>query len=265
MLYSLVINLHDEKITITSTDGKFIKDGIAVVAFDEKEKVLSVGETLEYIQEQSPNEWERLKSKIYFCFPFSINNFQPKLAGISVNYWAYLASHLPAESQNRILKDSIDLQITIPGYEKLERNVQELFEYFVQKSGMVKVKKLSINNQSRTISFGWIEWALRIIFPIVFFTLFFIIFKIAQITIGTQLSAPIPKNEIVMLFIIVIAIMSFTIYLGLFISVAIWKIAVKSYVSDVVSNAIIENANLGLPKPLLKLLGLKPFVQNSGG
>jgi hypothetical protein len=265
MLYSLKIKLHDEKITITSIDGQFLKDGIAVVAFDEKEKVLSVGETLEYIKEQSPNEWERLKSKIYFCYPFSIDNFQPKLAGISVNYWAYLASHISVESQKSILKDSVDLQIRIPGYEKLEQDVQELFEYYVQKSWMVKVKGLSINNQSKTISFGWAEWALRIGFPIMFFILFFIVFKIAEITMGTQLSAPIPSNERVTSFVIVIAIMFFLIYLGLFISVAIWKIVVKSYISDVVSIAIIENSNLGLPKPLLKLLRQKPFAQNNGG
>ncbi len=267
MLYSLTITLHDEKITIRSLDGQFIKEGIAVVAYDDKEKVLSVGETSEFIQEKSPAIWNQVKSKVHFSYPFMINNFHPKLAGISANYWAYLASHTSLESQKRFIKDSVDLRLLIPDYEKLEPDIQELFEYYIQEPGLIRVKRLLINDQQKVKlnKFRWAEWGLLISITAVFFILYFLADIITQVILCKHIFAMIPNSGTIFTFFAVIGIFILVLYFGLFVSVAIWEIIIKNFISDGVSDAIIENAKLGLPKPLLKLLRQKPSTQQGSG
>jgi len=268
MQQSLVIRLGDEKITITSRDGQLITSAIPAVAVDGKEKILCFGETQETFQKKSPTEWERIKKKANFFNPFPIDAFHPKLAGAFINYLAHSSLSKSTETQNQDEKDLIELQILIPDYEKLSQNIQELFEYYIQKAGFVNLNGLSINGQAKAIDLleqaQQAERKLKQNYPITTTITFLLALLFADRIFGEKFHAPIPREYT--FFVLGGVILAGTVVgiIAGFVSIMTWKASVKNSVSPVISNAIIEDANI-LPKSMVKFLQQNFFLSKSGG
>jgi len=263
-----MIKLDDEKNIITYMDGNFIQNTIPIIAFDNNEKFLSLGETQKDIHKKSPAKWERMKKKAQFCNPFLINTFHPKLAGIFINNLAYSVLNASSESQNKWLKDSVELQIIIPDYEKLSRDTQELFEHYIQKSDFVSISSLSINGYTKPLAnFAKAiqeEQNLKSGYTFTLIVLFGLAFLLAQFTMGEKYSAPIPEKYVFFVVAIVILAGTIIIYSAGFVSFMMWKINVKDSLSDVISNAIMEDVNI-LPKSVIKFLRHNLLSPQNGG
>lgn len=265
MIYSLTINIDSEKIVIFSEDGSKLTEVPNIVALDNNDKIASVGETQESLQEKLSENWEKIKTEIRFCNLFSQDGFRPELGASAINLLAYLATHATPESQKRWVKDSTNLMISILGYEKLSAGDKELFEYYIQEAGLIRNKSVSINNQEISLDkVRLTEWSAKF-GTLASYTFMFLLASFLSVFFGGEGYSPIPKDEVLSFFIVFMIAMFFITYFTGFIFIVFWKFATRNLVSNAISRIIIEKYKIGLPKFLINLLWENPLSKFGRG
>jgi len=143
-----------------------------------------------------------------------------------------------------------------------------LFEYYIQKAGFVNLNGLSINGQAKAIDLleqaQQAERKLKQNYPITTTMTFLLALLFADRIFGEKFHAPIPREYT--FFVLGGVILAGTVVgiIAGFVSIMTWKASVKNSVSPVISNAIIEDANI-LPKSMVKFLQQNFFLSKSGG
>jgi len=265
MIYSLTINIDSEKIVILSEDGSKLTEVPNIVALDNNDKIASVGDTQESLQENLSENWEKIKTKIRFCNLFSQDGFRPELGASAINLLAYLATHATPESQKRWVKDSTNLKIKILGYEKISTGDKELFEYYIQETGLIRIKSVSVNNQATSLDkIRLAEWSAK--FGILASYMFmFLLASYLSVFFWGERYSPIPKDEVLSFFVVFMIAVFLLIYFTGFIFIVFWKFATRNLVSNTISRVIIEKNKMGLPKFLMNLLWQNPLSKVGGG
>jgi hypothetical protein len=267
MIHSLTINIDSKRILITSADGSVLSNVPNIVALYGNDKPAIIGKTPEMFQEQAPKEWEQVKDKIRFCNLFSVDDFRPELAASTIDYLVYLATHPSVESQKKWAKDTITLQANILDYEKLNADIQELFEYYIHESSHIKVKSLLINNQVKTFDFDkirWAKWSAGIGFLTVPVLIFLSMFFLARATLGEQFLPPYSSDNGILFLAVFAVVLIFLVYFAIFMFIVVWKFATKNLVSNTISRVIIERYQ-SFPKPLTNLVWQKTTSNKNGG
>lgn len=266
MIHSLTFNIESERIVVISENGSVLTDIPNIVVFAKNNKIVSIGETQESLQKNYPQEWEQTKGKVRFCEIFSVDNFNPQLTANAINLLAYFTTHQSAESQNKWFKDTIELRLNISGYGKLKETARELFDYYTQEGGFVRIKSLVINNQVKALGkIRLAEWAAKIGIPFALSPMAFLVIYVLKTIIGEKFSATIPDDKTWSFFAIFMLASILFIYVALFLSVVIWRITTRNLISDIVSKTIIERRKIGLPKRLVNLLWLSPYSHYDDG
>lgn len=274
MSHSLKIESNDEKISITSADGAVLVDVPSIILLDSLENIISIGVTPETIQKDSPDEWETIKSQLHFCNPFSIDDFHPDLAARTINRLIFWTIHPTPDSilpfwKRLFIKDITEWQLTIARYEKLPKKNQELFEYYAQKTGLVKVGRLAINGRVREIE--KIRWAENsLVFGVttlssLIFLVMFGIMKFFEPFINEQWQKIQTRtNDSIPLIIFVVCVL-FIFSFSSFICSLIWKISATKSISASMARIIMEETKMGLPKPIMNFLWHASFSQKKQG
>lgn len=249
MQQSLIITISNERISIATTEGFLLSDTPNLVAYDENGSLLIVGETPENVQENSPDKWNHIKSRAHFINPFSIDIFHPAAAAAAINYLIVSVVNLLSEEQQQILLGLTKWQINIVGYEKLDKNTQEAFEYYVQKYSSIHIKSLFINNQSKGISkFRFLETALRngTLLPI--FLGVWLFTQLAQFVNQEKIVLPIFGDNTIILSITGSILILLFIYLSGLMYIAIFKFFLRRLIPAPVYEATIAQEELGLKR-----------------
>ncbi len=265
MIHSLTINIDNEKITTTSADGSVLNDMPNIVALYEKNKIISIGTTLEMIQEQTPKQWDNVKDKTHFCNLFSLADFRPELAASAIDFIVYSATHPSLESQKKWTKDTIILQVNILDYEKLDIFSQELFEYCVQELRLVNVKSLIVNNQEKPFSKIHLAKKMARLGLPAFIIFVFLLASILSLALLGERYSVIPEEEKWSFLLVFMTVVFFLTYFASFIFVILWKYATRNLISDSVSIKIMESNKVGLPKSLMNLIWKKLPSKIGGG
>lgn len=261
MKYSLTVNISDKTIVIVSADGSVRSTFPNLAGLDENDNFLYIGKTPDEIRVQAPQEWDKVKDKIHFENLFSVDYFRPELAASTIELLVYMTTHPTPKSRWSLIKDSVELFLQIPGYERLSASTQELFEFRLQETCLTKVKALSISNQAKSLSnVHRAKKFAEIGLPASTILVFLLVFSLLSALLGEHYFV-IPKDEkwwFLLVFIIFFMIfMGFVIYFGMFIFVVWWKFATRNLVPDTISKKIMEINKIVLPKPLMSLIWQK--------
>ncbi len=261
---------------IKSEDGLLLSDNPSLIAlnekeeiaFDEKNEPVSIGETLEDIQERSPVGWEQTKSSIHLCNPFMTDDFRPALAAIVVSHLAHKTMNpSSAEYQYGMTSKSAKWQILIPDYEKLGEELQDLFEFYIQSSSWINVKKLMINGQPKEIQkYRWAEKAVKFGLLLTWAAVYLVTYEIASVLFGEQLSmlstfSFLSCSSIIAL---VTAFIVFVSYTSALIYLTLGKSLFKRFLPLPVYQEMIEDVDVS-PRKLWNLLRRKLFPAHKGG
>lgn len=266
MIYSLTINIDSERIVIISEDGSKLTDIPNIIALDDNDNIVSIGETQEDLQEKMSEDWDKVKTKIHFYNLFSPNGFRPKLGASTINFLAYLATHPTSKSQKSWLRDSIIMKINLEGYDKLNKNLQDLFEYYITRASFFRTKSLYVNNQSIEVKkIHLAEQSAKLSLPLFFMIIALAGFYLAEKFLTEQILAPVAGVEILLFLFLLIIFVTLFYYLSGFVCIIIWRIATKNLVSNSISKVIIEEIKMNLPKPFMNLLWNESVSQNIGG
>jgi hypothetical protein len=252
MSNSLTITINDEKISITAEDGSLLARASCLVTLDETGQIISVGKSPEDLQN---------KLRIRLFNPFLITNFHPKFAAITISQLVDEAIVLVSEPMREGSVKPIEWHIKIPGYERLDKKVQESFEYYAQQLSRAKVKRLSINNQQKSIEvFRRAVQAIKIGLVLSVLALQWLVFRMLQITRSEEMAKPLTWVG----FLITFAGYMGVLYLAALIYFAVCKLALRNLVPTPVYKDWIEETDIS-PVKLWSLLQDRLNARQKGG
>lgn len=264
MLHSMKIESDNERISVTSTDGIVLVDVPSVIILDSLENIIGIGITPENVQVDSPTEWETINSQLRFCNPLSLNDFRPVLAAKTINRLIFGVLHptpdsVPSFWKRLFMKDVTEWQLSISGYEKLSKENQELFEYYAQKRGLVKVSRLFINGHLQDIE--KIRWAENsLVFGVtalsisIFVLLTFGIMKFFEPFLNEQWQRLQTLTNDAIPVIIFVAYVLSIMSLSVFGCSLLWKVRATKSISDSMARIIMEETQMGVPRPIMNFL-----------
>ncbi len=254
MKYQLKIEISEERIRIFSSEGQLLKEALPLVTF-EKEKIVDIGQSLEQVKSEIPTKWEDRKNALYTKNPFLFECFDPELAATSINFLSYSAINSSLNPRKTFFKYWVAWNLKFPRYEKLEKNLQEFFEYYAQKSLFIRAKTLLINNKIIPIEkTRKANNLLRYGFTVTPLFILLLASSILRATMGESFSAPI-QEENTLLSLAIFTIGSLLLFFtAIFLHVLLWKLLTRSFVSSDIAREMVINSKLGLPKPLMKML-----------
>lgn len=250
----LTIQIRSERIIISSADGKLLLDSKNLVFFDEKDKVLGIGETMESLQNKSNADKKKLTSSIKYSNPFLLDAFEPKLAAMVICYSVYTVFNLPSEVQSKAPAHVREWQVHIPGYESLEIKIQDLFEFYLQDFSVASPKELILNDATKKI--GRFNWAIKTVkagLAITVFGVQYLTWQLARIFMKEQISQPVTSLG----FILIMGFFMITLYFGGLLYIKFSKIAFRNLIPYPVYKAMIEDLYIGTPKHLISLFKQK--------
>lgn len=254
----LTINIHEERILISSADGLVLSNSSCLVEIDENGIEIHIDGISESLQGKPKVESPQIESKITFCNPFLLDDFRPKLAAKTICYLVYTLTHLSQEPQNKITSIPVEWRLSISGYENLDKKVQDLFEFYIQNYSWAKAKTLSINNQPIAINrFDWAVNVVKLGYVFTYSVLFLPICLIIQNTAGTK-----PATFLFIIGFMVVLIL--VLLIAVFVYFSIGKVVMKKIIPHPVYKAMIEDVNIEFSKWLKNLLQHKSPSANNG-
>ena len=238
MSNSLTIIVDSEKLSVIGEDGSLLSRTSNVLALAQNGQIVSVGK---------PPEESHQQRNIRTLNPFAVHNFHPKLAATMISRLMDLAMPLLAAPNHDETRKTItlDWHLQIPGYEELDPQVREAFEYYAQQVPQVKVRSLSINNHQKPIAV--FQRARQAIMIGLFATVFFINWLVSKVTqsIATpeQLAKPLTFWEIILRY----GVFIITIYFAGLVFILICKLTMKNIIPAPVYKDMIEDSDI-LPR-----------------
>lgn len=251
---SLVIQIRSERITISSIAGKMLLDGPSIIAFDENDNILGIGESLESLQNKSKADKKQLASNIKFSNPFLLNTFEPKLAAMVICYSVYAVFNPPLEIQPKTPVHEREWDVHIPGYESLEIKIQDLFEFYLQAFSVASPKELTINNVIKKI--GRFNWAINTVKASLGITVWGTLYLTWQLTrnlVKEHMSQPVTFPS----FILTMVGFMVAVYFSGLLSIKIGKVAFRKLIPYPVYKAMLEDVYFPTPKDLISSLKQK--------
>jgi hypothetical protein len=150
---------------VRSDDGSLLSDSSSMISYADNYDVVKIVGLSEKLQNASNVSKDNTRLKVFSCNPFSLEDFRPDLAAIAINYLAFT---IYQSEEMDISKKSAEWRLDINGYEKLDKQAQETFEYNTQKYSWINIKGLSVNNQS--VAIQKYRWAKNVIIIVHLFT-----------------------------------------------------------------------------------------------
>lgn len=264
------INISNERIIISSPEDVLldIPNTVAVdVAF---ERIIAIGLTSKDIEEFH-KENKNPKIQIGFLNPFSAIDFQPKIAAEVINKSVFHSIHPVEDSRlsfwKRIFfKTKTNWDINIVEYNLIDPKHKESFEYYAQKTGLVKVNELSINGNSVEIeNIRLAEFSLAYGVSTISISIFSLISFATIQFLSSNLQAQIITSN----FIFTIIFVSLYIWLFLsfpyFVCRIIWKIIATKFISNSMARIIMNETKMHFSKPIMNFLWNMSFPTKDGG
>jgi len=233
----LIIKIGNEKISITSDDGLLLLNTSSFIVVNEKERILNIGEISGDTQH---------KSNVRFFNPFLIDDFHPRLAGLAVIRSVESAIFSSSEPQKKILRNAREWHISIDGYERLDNESQDIFEYNVTQNSMfIRADKFFIHNQAiKPNKFLWAEKAVKAGYGLWFGVVGFLAFEFAKSVFGARINEPVT----IFSFIVINLFLLTLVYISGLIHLAMCKYVLRDFIPVPVYEAMIEREDLGIGK-----------------
>jgi hypothetical protein len=255
----LTIKIHEERILISSADGLLLSNSSGLVEIDEDGIEIRIDGISESLQGKPKVVSPQAESKITFCNPFLLDDFRPKLAARMICYLVYTVTRRSQESQNKIMNTQAEWRLSTVGYENLDNEVRDLFEFYIQNYSWAKAKILSINNQP--IAINRFEWAVKVVklgYAFTYSVLLLPIYLIIQSTVGAKLATFSFFIGFMMIFVSILLIATFVYF-------SLGKWIMKKIIPYPVYKAMIEDVNIDFSKWLKNFLQHKSPSVNNGG
>jgi hypothetical protein len=210
---------------------------------------------------KAPEEREK-KSGVHFLNPFSIESFHPKFAAITLHRLADAAIMLLPKPQKRVAATQpMEWHIHLPEYERLDKDLQESFEYYIQNLLQLKMKSLSINKQPKLIAgFRRTEKAIQLGLLGAVCLMQWLIFRVFELTMPEEMAKPASAWTIV----IMLTGSMFIFYFSALVYLAVCRAALKNFLPKPVYQHMIEDTDLS-PKRLWSLLRDTISARQKGG